>query len=383
MQFSPTHPPEAMTPGSSSAEPASGSEPYDGTFETVAESRDVARIAVILPVYNTARYLPECLDSLSRQTHGNFVVYAVDDGSADNSAAILEAHAERDARFHVFRKANGGVSSARNLALEAVEADGRFDIIAFCDSDDVLDPNFLALCAKGHAEFRASCITVGFEAFNKTGPVRMKAPNMHPPIVLEGDALCDFMYGLGAFKDLDSPATAVFICTTAYDASAVRGLRFDASMPIGEDQDYRLHAIERCRRGVAFSDMVYRYRIRRSSLSHDVHFKTTDLDLYLNWLGRSEDLSPVVRRAIESRAASNWMHCLRWAYEDGKLDEYWSYFEKALAVMQREFRYESLKSFSMRKRILFFRLGRAIMKLYLSRSTDKTRRHRKLENAYD
>ena len=129
--------------------------------------------------------------------------------------------------------------------------------------------------------------------------------------------------------------------------------------------------------------MVYRYRIRRSSLSHDVHFKTTDLDLYLNWLARSEDLSPVVRRAIESRVASNWMHCLRWAYEDGKLDEYWSYFEKALAVMQREFRYESLKSFSMRKRILFFRLGRAIMKLYLSRSTDKTRRHRKLENAYD
>lgn len=90
--------------------------------------------SIIIPVYNIAPYLRECLDSVLAQTFTDWEAICVDDGSTDGSGAILDEYAAKDKRFIVIHKKNEGVSVARNTALEVVN--GRY--IVFIDADDVV-----------------------------------------------------------------------------------------------------------------------------------------------------------------------------------------------------------------------------------------------------
>lgn len=95
-------------------------------------------ISVIVPVYNSEKYLHRCIDSILSQTYTNFELLLVDDGSRDRSAAICDEYALKDSRVRVFHKENGGVSSARNLGLD--NANGEW--VAFVDSDDWVEKNY-------------------------------------------------------------------------------------------------------------------------------------------------------------------------------------------------------------------------------------------------
>lgn len=91
-------------------------------------------ISVIIPVYNTAKYLAECLDSVLAQTFTDFEVICIDDGSGDNSAEILKEYAARDKRIKIISQKNSGVVAARNTAI--AHAKGKF--IYPLDSDDII-----------------------------------------------------------------------------------------------------------------------------------------------------------------------------------------------------------------------------------------------------
>ncbi len=94
-------------------------------------------ISVIVPVYNTAPWLRKCLDSICGQTYRNLEILCVNDGSTDDSAAILEEYAAKDDRIRVFTQENAGLSAARNTGLE--HASGEW--VTGVDSDDWLEPN--------------------------------------------------------------------------------------------------------------------------------------------------------------------------------------------------------------------------------------------------
>ena len=96
-------------------------------------------ISIIVPIYNTEKYLHQCLDSILNQTYTNFEVLLVNDGSTDSSGIICQEYVERDSRFRYFEKDNGGVASARNLGLE--HSEGTY--ITFIDSDDWVEQNYL------------------------------------------------------------------------------------------------------------------------------------------------------------------------------------------------------------------------------------------------
>lgn len=96
-------------------------------------------ISIIIPVYNSAKYLDECFEAITKQTFSDFEVLCVDDGSTDDSLEKCRQWEGIDQRFHAFTQKNQGVSSARNLAIE--QAKGEY--ICFIDSDDVVAPNYL------------------------------------------------------------------------------------------------------------------------------------------------------------------------------------------------------------------------------------------------
>lgn len=97
------------------------------------------KISVIVPVYNTEKYLSKCINSLVNQTLKDIEIIFIDDGSTDNSKNIIQEYAKNDKRIKYFYKENGGQATARNLGLE--KAIGEY--ILFIDSDDFIDKNML------------------------------------------------------------------------------------------------------------------------------------------------------------------------------------------------------------------------------------------------
>lgn len=98
-------------------------------------------ISVIVPIYNTKRYLCECINSILIQTFRDFELILVDDGSTDGSSDICDKYVQADSRLKVFHKKNAGVTSARRLGVEK----SRGEWISFVDSDDMLKVNALEL----------------------------------------------------------------------------------------------------------------------------------------------------------------------------------------------------------------------------------------------
>lgn len=96
-------------------------------------------VSIVVPVYNTKKYLNRCIDSILSQSYSYLDVILVDDGSTDGSGDICDFYAKKDSRVRVFHVKNGGPSRARNVGLDNLE--GQY--VLFVDSDDWVDKNFV------------------------------------------------------------------------------------------------------------------------------------------------------------------------------------------------------------------------------------------------
>ena len=124
-------------------------------------------ISVVVPIYNVENYLKKCIESIINQTYDYIEIILVDDGSTDKSGEICDEYEKIDTRIQVIHKENGGLSDARNSGLRIA----RGEYIAFIDSDDFIEKNFIEvlykLCKENNAEI-AQCEfgKVGYEKFN-------------------------------------------------------------------------------------------------------------------------------------------------------------------------------------------------------------------------
>lgn len=96
-------------------------------------------ISVIVPVYKVEKYIHKCVNSILSQTFREFELLLVDDGSPDNCGTICDEYAEKDSRIIVIHKENGGLSDARNVAIDRAKG----DYLTFIDSDDYVAPDYL------------------------------------------------------------------------------------------------------------------------------------------------------------------------------------------------------------------------------------------------
>lgn len=96
-------------------------------------------LSIIIPVYNVEQYLRQCLDSILYNSHNDFEVILINDGSTDRSGNICDEYASKDSRIRVFHKKNEGVSATRNFGIK--KSDG--ELITFIDADDIVLKNYL------------------------------------------------------------------------------------------------------------------------------------------------------------------------------------------------------------------------------------------------
>lgn len=115
-------------------------------------------VTVIVPVYNVENYLQKCVESIIGQTYQNMEIILVDDGSSDRSCMMCDHWKEKDGRIIVVHKENGGLSSARNTALDICHG----DYVFFLDSDDYLDKRAIEIMLGDAVEKEADIVETSF-----------------------------------------------------------------------------------------------------------------------------------------------------------------------------------------------------------------------------
>ena len=255
-------------------------------------------VAIVLPVFNTSAYLKYCIESLLRQTHSNIVIYAVDDGSTDNSLSILYSYQKLDPRLKVIHKINGGVSSARNEALKAMESDNEtIDHVIFVDSDDALKSDCVEKCVQyiGDAEVLIS----SFVRFNENGSQEASTPTETLEI-LSQEELSDRYFHMGRWAK--NTTTDFFLCNKCFAYSVIKGIYFDPKLKTAEDQDFMIRVLPNIKKAVLIPDSLYLYRVRESSLSHSISSQTVtdELLIYQKHLS-NRNFPNGVRRGIQYR----------------------------------------------------------------------------------
>ena len=213
-------------------------------------------ISIIVPVYNVEAYLPQCIDSIRRQTFRDFEIVCVLDGSTDRSAALLNLYSQVEPRLRVIEKENGGLSSARNAGIEA--ADG--EIVMFVDSDDMLTSDACKVVADTFEATDAEVVTFGAWCYPQ-----FESTPWYDAVLSPKDAYYEAFCPDVLFKEQSHP----FVWRTAVKTELLNraGLRFDETVRFGEDQIFHFALYPKAR-GVAFvSKKLYEYRIvRKESL---------------------------------------------------------------------------------------------------------------------
>lgn len=123
-------------------------------------------LSIIVPVYNTERYLHRCIDSILNQSFVDFELLLIDDGSKDGSGSICDYYASKDSRVIVYHIKNGGVSFARNIGLD----NARGEWLYFVDSDDELLPGGLQVLVDGISE-DVDLVGGGYRQYGTKGDV--------------------------------------------------------------------------------------------------------------------------------------------------------------------------------------------------------------------
>ena len=223
------------------------------------------KLSVIVPVYNTEKYLRECIDSILAQTFTDFELILVDDGSTDGSGAICDEYAGKDSWIQVIHQENGGVTRARKAAMQV--ATGSW--ISFIDSDDWIDPAMfdtmlekastsasqIVIC-DGIIEYEDRCQVAPSLAdegiYNKTGMVEKIYPNM----IMDTEKRC--------------PGIAGWLCNKLFDKKLLETVfwSIDDSYIYSEDALCSYAALLECDKIYILRMPFYHYRQHAASAVH-------------------------------------------------------------------------------------------------------------------
>lgn len=125
----------------------------------------MAKVSVIIPVYNSEKYVEKCIRSVMNQTYRDLEIIIVNDGSTDRSGEILEGLSAEDVRIHLLHQENSGVAAARNRGLE--EATGKY--LTFIDGDDYIAKDYIESLYNAAVEKRAEIVICGLTYVDENG----------------------------------------------------------------------------------------------------------------------------------------------------------------------------------------------------------------------
>ena len=216
------------------------------------------KVQIIMPVYNSAKTLCKCLDSLLAQTYKNWQVIIVDDCSKDNSLEIIHKYQKEDDRFRLIAlEKNAGASNARNVALEVLDA----QYTAFLDSDDYWEPIMLETMIGIAEEKDCDVVQCRFIYDFPGGRQHLPAGAFKEDVLLEGKDLKK------VFRRMMTGINMNHVCMKLIRTSLIKDLRFDTSLPTAEDLEMCVRIFDGVKRYCFTSAVMYHYCRHETSLT--------------------------------------------------------------------------------------------------------------------
>lgn len=218
-------------------------------------------VSIIVPVYNTSKYLTKCLDSLVRQTYQNLEIIIVNDGSTDSSLELCQQYADKDYRIKLYSKKNEGLQLARKSGLSKVSQNSQF--IMFVDSDDFISLNAVEE-SLNHMDDDTDVVLFSFYQYSKLIKKVFE-------IEIESEITQkDFMskYYKGFFGALAFP---VQVWGKLYRKVLFDDIVFYSNF-MGEDLCINLQVLPKARKMVALSKPLYYYRFGGGSSKFNTKF---------------------------------------------------------------------------------------------------------------
>ena len=258
------------------------------------------KVSIIVPIYNTEKYLKACLDSIINQTYQNLEIILIDDGSTDKSGKIIDTYAKKDSRIKAFHQKNAGQSAARNFGLK--KATG--DFISFIDSDDQIDKTFISKLLAPFEKSDTSVTVCGrhYEMLNQNYRKTVYISHLRP-----------------RFKHEDKKTYILFLLTVdgrmysavdkLFRAEFAKQLHFNESINFSEDTNYVLDYLAKTPGEIKFvlePLYIYNYGTETSTI------KKSSI-IWQNWQAAYQNLKRWLG-PHPSLAGRFWLHMvhLRW-----------------------------------------------------------------------
>lgn len=211
-------------------------------------------ISIIVPVYNVEKYLDRCIMSLVNQSYSNLEIILVNDGSTDYSLNVCEKWKSRDDRIILINKENGGLSDARNAALEIVKG----EYVSFVDSDDYISPVFIEKLYESIVLSQSDLCQCDFKKVKETESV--------------DNSLMSFNYVIETFDKITALEFLIkgkkinqVVWNKLYKKCLFDNLRFEYGK-LNEDDFFTYQVLSRCSKVSYINIPLYYYLIREGSI---------------------------------------------------------------------------------------------------------------------
>ena len=332
--------------------------------------KNTTKVSFVVPCYNVERYVISCINSIVHQDYKNIEIIPVDDGSKDNTGALLDELAKQDDRICPIHKLNGGVSSARNMGIEAATG----DYIVFVDGDDYIAADYtdymLSMIANNNADFALSvnCFTQENESQVDNDKMQIYSPEEAVALLLGPRVVVgswDKIYRLDFLKE--------------------NNLRFSTDMFYGEGLYFICMCAQKANKVIVGERKVYYYRRNNyasvctsfniknfyngsasiDAIERDLTIKTPNVMGMLGWQRCQFKMGTVVR--IKSANV---------------VSEHKEYYNECLSYVRRHF-WESLplKGVSLYKKGLL--VGTAMCPYIMAKLDIWRRKHIQRNSVYD
>lgn len=271
-------------------------------------------VSIIIPVYNVARYLDECLKSVLRQSYTNLEIIAIDDGSTDASLEICYLYAVKDERLKVLHQDNAGVSAARNAGLSIMT--GKY--VLFIDSDDRIEQNMVEILVKAIEENdKNDAVFCGYKEFDdETGRI---IKEVAPSKLKQVDRDAGVAEIFGEYSTM--LWNKMFRCSIIDKADL-----FDVTLKIGEDELWMVNTLKKANNIMLIGTPLYYYRSRMEGASKGQKFseaKMTDYESQKKVLvSINEYGSEALTLYAQQRLYYTGQDIMKLAYYGGYFDAY-------------------------------------------------------------
>ena len=252
-------------------------------------------VSILVPVYNAAPYLRECVSSLTNQTYKDLQIVMIDDGSADDSLAIMQELANKDSRIEIYSQPNCGVATTRNRLLD--KARGEF--VLYVDSDDWIELNTVEILI--NEQSKADYDIISFQ--------------ISDPLSSDNDY--DQEEAVKLF--LEHKTFRGSLCDKLIKRELMEDLQIDPTVSYGEDALMVWQVLQRVKKIRVLGKVLYHYRVNPASLSRQ-KFNGRKFTAYTTWGTISQDSAvdwPEYSDIARARFACEMTQILRFAAASG------------------------------------------------------------------